>query len=55
MGKTFSSPIEPLFQIFSYIPYHGHGKEIALIIDCDNAKADAIYGIMEELSKFGDC
>ena len=22
----------------------------ALIIDCDNAKADAIYGIMEELS-----
>lgn len=28
-------------------------KKIALIIDCDNAKADAIYGIMEELSKFG--
>jgi hypothetical protein len=30
-------------------------KKIALIIDCDNAKADAIYGIMEELSKFGHC
>ena len=29
-------------------------KKIALIIDCDNAKADAIYGIMEELSKFGE-
>ncbi len=27
----------------------------ALIIDCDNIKADAIYGIMEELSKFGEC
>lgn len=30
-------------------------KKIALIIDCDNAKADAIYGIMEERSKFGNC
>lgn len=29
-------------------------KKIALIIDCDNAKADAIYGIMEELSAFGE-
>lgn len=29
-------------------------KKIALIIDCDNAKADAIYGIMEELSKYGE-
>lgn len=29
-------------------------KKIALIIDCDNAKADAIYGIMEELPKFGE-
>lgn len=29
-------------------------NKIALIIDCDNAKADAIYGIMEELSKYGE-
>lgn len=29
-------------------------KKISLIIDCDNAKPDAIYGIMEELSKFGE-
>lgn len=29
-------------------------KKIALIIDCDNAKADAIYSIMEEPSKFGE-
>lgn len=29
-------------------------KKIALIIDCDNAKADAIYGIMEKLSAFGE-
>lgn len=29
-------------------------KKIALIIDCDNAKADAFYGIMEELSAFGE-
>lgn len=29
--------------------------KLALIIDCDNAKADAIYGIMEERSKFGNC
>ncbi|MCK9181326.1 MAG: NYN domain-containing protein [Fibrobacteraceae bacterium] len=28
-------------------------KIIALVIDCDNAKADSIYGIMEELSKNG--
>ena len=25
--------------------------KIALIIDCDNAKADAIYDIMEEVSQ----
>lgn len=29
-------------------------KKIALIIDCDNARADAIYGIMAELSAFGE-
>ncbi len=29
-------------------------NKIALLIDCDNAKADAIYGIMEELSKYGE-
>ncbi len=29
-------------------------NKIALIIDCDNAKAEAIYGIMEELSKYGE-
>ena len=29
-------------------------KKIALIIDCDNAKVDAIYDIMKELSKFGE-
>jgi uncharacterized protein (TIGR00288 family) len=28
-------------------------KTIALLIDCDNAKASAIYGIMDELSKTG--
>lgn len=28
-------------------------KSIALTIDCDNAKSDAIYGIIEELSKYG--
>lgn len=29
-------------------------KKIALVIDCDNAKAEAIDGIMEELSKYGE-
>lgn len=28
-------------------------KSIALTIDCDNAKSDVIYGIIEELSKYG--
>lgn len=39
---------------FVYIPSMENEKKIALIIDCDNAKAEAIYGIMEELSKLGD-
>ncbi|MCQ2106043.1 MAG: NYN domain-containing protein [Fibrobacter sp.] len=29
-------------------------NKIALIIDCDNASAEAIDGIMEELSKYGE-
>jgi uncharacterized protein (TIGR00288 family) len=28
-------------------------KKIALIIDCDNASSSSIYGIMEELAKYG--
>ena len=40
---------------FLIFPTMDTEKKIALIIDCDNAKADAIYGIMEELSKFGEC
>ena len=29
-------------------------KKIALLVDCDNARAEAIHGIMEELSKIGE-
>ena len=29
-------------------------KKIALFIDCDNARAVAIYGIVEELSNYGE-
>lgn len=50
--QTKNLPVKPLSEKNHIYP--NMEKKIALIIDCDNAKADAIYGLKEELSKFSE-